>query len=118
MNNTLNQRQQTFVEGILRGMSQRDAYVAAGYKSSNPDREASDLLKLPKVSEVLESRRMESRSETTLNRAEAMSVLAQVARTGDSSSARVRAVEAACKLEGWNAPEKVDTKLEIIITKL
>lgn len=118
MTGSLNQRQQTFVEGILRGMPQRDAYAAAGYKSRDPDRDASALMKNPQVSAFIESRRKESRSETTLNRAEAMSVLAQVARTGDSSSARVRAVEAACKLEGWNAPEKVDTKLEIIITKL
>ena len=41
-------------------------------------------------------------------RAEAIQILKQVAQTDESGSARVSAVAQACKMLGWNEPEKVD----------
>ena len=114
----LNARQLLFCEHLLKGDSQAEAYRRAGYKSNAPEREASDLMKSPKVSAYLREKREKLEEVGDFTRADAIQVLKQVAQTDESGSARVSAVAQAAKMLGWNEPEKVDGTLEVIIKKL
>lgn len=55
----LNERQSKFVDGIVKGMTQYEAYMAAGYKVKNADHamsNASTLIRNPKVEKELQRR--------------------------------------------------------------
>jgi phage terminase small subunit len=107
----LNARQLLFCEHLLKGDSQAEAYRRAGYNSNAPEREASDLMKSPKVSAYLREKREKLEETGDFTRADAIQVLKQVAQTDESGSARVSAVAQAAKMLGWNEPEKVDVGL-------
>ncbi len=108
MNHNLNQRQLLACENLLSGMSQAEAYRQAGYKSSQPEKEASALFAKPEISRYLREKREKLAEAGDFTRAEAIQVLKQVAQTDESGSARVSAVAQASKMLGWNEPEKVD----------
>ena len=57
----LNSRQRKFVDNLFRGMSQKEAYMEAGYESTGNAAEsyASQLLRNPKVQRELENRHKE-----------------------------------------------------------
>jgi len=59
----LNHRQQLFVMGLVAGRSQAEAYRAAGYASSNPEVNASRLLRNAKVRLAVQEMAQEQRGE-------------------------------------------------------
>ncbi len=77
VNKDLNQRQRNFVDNLMKGMSQKKAYIEAGYKSRGNAAEvnASKLIRKPKVQKELQDRRKDriisskSRLAKLLNRA-------------------------------------------------
>jgi len=66
--NSLTQKQENFVNNIFLGMSQREAYVKAGYSSTQLpatlDRLAFDLYHKPNISARLETMRLKSEDAT------------------------------------------------------
>lgn len=55
--------QEMFVNSLLQGMSQKKAYQNAGYKSKNPEVQASILIRNDKVKKRLEYRKQQIRAE-------------------------------------------------------
>lgn len=114
----LNQRQILACENLLTGMSQAEAYRRAGYKSKAPEQEASKLFSLPHISQYLEEKRKKAESDGDFTRAEAIKYLREVAKDNENGSARVSAVAQAAKMLGWNAPDKQEGTIEVILRKL
>ena len=84
MANKLTLRQEAFCLNLFKGMSQRDAYVAAGYssKQSDPtiDRHACELAKTDKVKARCEELRQKAEDESVAGVLERKQVLSEIVR--------------------------------------
>ncbi len=89
MSNKLSAQQQKFADGILSGMSQRDAYVAAGYKSDSEravDANASRMMSLDKVAAYIDEHRAKASQSAQITQER---ILQEYARIGFSDLRRV-----------------------------
>lgn len=72
----LTQKQEKFVQGLISGLSQREAYKQAGYSANRPDeqidRDASVLLKNPKVFQRYQELMQEHKNKALWTREEAV----------------------------------------------
>jgi len=59
MQNGLNIKQLKFIDNLFSGMSQKKAYIEAGYKSKSPDSDASHLARNPNILTEIEERKKE-----------------------------------------------------------
>jgi len=59
MQNGLNVKQLKFIDNLFSGMSQKKAYIEAGYKSKSPDSDASHLARNPNVLAEIGERKKE-----------------------------------------------------------
>ena len=116
----LTHRQEEFVRHILAGQSQAEAYRLAGYAPAggNSTRvKACQLAKLPHIQAAIEEGKRVLADEELLTRKEAVAALARIAkRTGRDKNATARdvvaAVAQAAKMLGYDAPTKVEVKVE------
>jgi phage terminase small subunit len=119
-NDTLTPFQAAFVKSILEGNTQAQAYRLAGYAPCDPQQtavKASQLAALPKVRAAIDEGKARLAEEELLSRREAVAALARIAkRKGRDRNATARdvigAVAQASKMLGYDAPTKVDVKLE------
>ena len=120
----LNSRQHRFVLNLLSGMSQTDAYIKAGYNCNGIGTAAAcatDLLKIPKVSEELDRLRQRGVAKITAPLTERLEILAEIARHGIempvSAGHKIAAVAEINKVEGSYAPSRhlIGQRVEIEI---
>ena len=127
----LNERQRKFCLQLVRGNSQAEAYRRAGYASASPDVEASVLASKPSVAKYLDYLRENAETNAICSLAEAKEFLAAIVRTpvGEVDErhslaqevrrnadgtvhvkmpGKVEALRELSRIEGWNAPEKVE----------
>lgn len=107
--------------GILKGMSQRQAYYAAGGKAKNDnsaDACVSELLANPKVKAFMDAMYAEQVNSTIMTRDEALGILGNMARAPlISPMARTAALRQMGKMQGWEAAQKFDINGHIITTE-
>ena len=92
------------------GITQRQAYLAAGGSAKNPSAQdgcASDMWKEPKVQAFYNSLIETEVVAAIFTREEALGIVADIAKNSEASdSHRVAAVGQASKMQGWDAPKK------------
>jgi phage terminase small subunit len=102
-----------FCDGILRGLSQAEAYRQAGYKAKTPVTQtvgASDLMKHPNVASYLRDERAKQYAAATATREEQEAILSKILRgeIEDASGARGKAAEQLAKRMGLYAATKTE----------
>jgi hypothetical protein len=119
----LSHRQQAFIRHCAAGKLLADAYIAAGYaECSNRQATTVNAQKLAGTSHIAAAIAA-SRSvlaaavaeEDLLSRREAVGILARIAKGSDkraSTRDRIAATAQASKMLGYDAPSKVEVKLE------
>jgi len=93
------------------------AYQAAGYSVQGSDRtqrrRADEIIKRPNVQAYIAKLRSKAAKKAVLSRARALELLAEIAegetpKTRDAShSDRIRAMERASKMQGWDKPDRL-----------
>ena len=70
MSNKLNPRQQAFLNNLMKGMSQKEAYVSAGYSPKTAEQNSTALIRNPKFRANFEAakERAANKAEATLER--------------------------------------------------
>ncbi len=105
-----NTRHELFVQGIVKGMTQKDAALAAGYSANGVDVQASNLLRNTKVIERKEHLQSLTVSDTVLTVKQRKELLSEQARMETKQPAtgkeRVMAIAELNKMDGSYAPEK------------
>jgi phage terminase small subunit len=98
----------TALNYVRGGMSQREAYLAAGGKAKTTraqDASASEILNNLDVQEFLASIKESAAVSTILRRTEALNILSDIARV-DETKYRIQSIKQLGDMEGWNAPAK------------
>ena len=106
----LNVPQLQFANGVLSGMNQTRAYMAAYPKSSlkNAESSSSTMVRLPKVARYLEVAQSRACGEAQVSRVWALDRLKEIAETASNAASKVAAIALISKLEGWDKPAKVE----------
>lgn len=104
---------------MLGGATMADAYTAAGYRACSnkqaTSKNAVKLTRVPVVAAALAAGRAALAEEDLLSRREAVGILARIAKGKDkraSTRDRIAATAQASKMLGYDAPSKVEVKLE------
>jgi phage terminase small subunit len=119
MVDSLNQRQQLFCDGLLTGMSQAEAYRRAGYSQTRAETEAAKLVRHPVISRYLATERQKTAASSRMDRTAVVDFLCRVVQGETQADGnQLRAVELLNRICGWSEPEKVDSKIEIVVRKL
>jgi phage terminase small subunit len=114
----LNIRQQKFCDEILKGKTQREAYLVAGYKFSDDntmDHAASQLVSNRKLSLYLSKKRGEVEKRVDISREKMLRMLSEIAqdaKTDNKYRDSTAAIAEINKMQGYNAPVKVETKTQ------
>jgi phage terminase small subunit len=111
----LNPRQQIFADAILAGERVSDAYRKAGYSAKDPvqvSRKAGEVLRAKKVQAYIDANQNILESKKILTRMESLKILAGIARTAKTGDTRIRAIAQASKMQGHDAPQKIEAKVE------
>lgn len=80
-NDALTAKQSLFVNGVLAGLSQKDAAIAAGFSAKSADAQAAVIVKIPKVKAAIDEA-LRRRSERVEVKAD--DILRELARVGMS----------------------------------
>lgn len=107
--------------GILKGMSQRQAYYAAGGKAKTDavaDSCVSELLNNPKVKAFMDSMYAAQANSSIMTRDEALSILADIARAPlVSVMGRNASLRQLARMQGWEAAQKFDINGHVITSE-
>ena len=112
-------RQEDFLQNLMKGMSQRQAYIAAypkaqGWKPENVDAQASNLLKIPKVRTRYEELQKDAQNANAISRDMLIGELKKIGfcpinyiciPEKDLLRMKVRALETMAKILGFDAPQ-------------
>lgn len=130
MARSLTAKQEKFIDGVVGGLSQSEAYRQAGYKVDDMSIESiatasSRLAKKSHILPIIEQRRRELSDKAIWSREQALSMLRDIAEEAVSEKGMtkaqmrgvaVRAIEQANKMCGYNAPEK--SELDVNLKRL
>lgn len=112
-------REKAFADAILRGKGPSESYRVAGYAQASSrlvSIKAQHILKRPDVKAYIEAGRNKLEAEDMLSRKEAVGILARIAKAKGNikvtSRDRIAAVAQASRMLGYDAPTKVEAKLE------
>ena len=115
----LTAKQEQFALNLFKGLSQRDAYIAAGYssnqKSSTIDEDASRLAKDSKILARLAELRAEAAGDDIADVTERKRKLTEILRKSDAEANVIRAIAEHNKMDGSYAPEQKSIQGEITI---
>lgn len=109
-----NPRHEKYVQELMRGKSQRQAYIAAfpnsaKWKEATVDSRASELYRTSKVLGRLEELQKEAESEAVINRRQRMEILSDMALNAEEKTdSRIKAIDTLNKMDG-----EYTTKLEL-----
>lgn len=123
----LTQRQENFTLNLFNGMTQRDAWIKAGYSSKYTmaivDKNACEMANSSKIQVRLAELRKDATSGvvmTVQKRMERLSSIADEELFGSSGSitrgSNIQAIAELNKMDGSYAPDKLDVSGEILIT--
>jgi len=110
----LNPRQRQFANGVLEGMSQTQAYLAAYPNSSARTAETSSsrMMSSAKVARYLEIANAQVCERAKVSRQWALEQLKEIAQEPSSNTAgKVAAIALISKMEGWDKPAKVEVSV-------
>ena len=116
-----NNRHERFCLAILKGMSQKDAAIQAGFKPSRARKTASELVTKRDIKARIEALQEEAKGDgilTVKERKERLTKLAQEDNTGQYGYARgsnIQAIAELNKMEGEYAPSKLEHKGKVTI---
>ena len=136
-----NPKHERFAQLVARGdLSATRAYIKCGYSKNGADVSASKLLGNARVSGRIQELQSESAQDCKLSKKQVLDFLAEVMTTPagsvhkahqlcqsfkDTDQAneirmpdKLAAATQLAKMCGWNEPEKVDSKIEIVLRKL
>lgn len=115
----MKQQHITFANAILAGVGPLDAYLQAGYKTTNRTHAsiaAQRLLKRQDISELIQAGRVEQQVAAEWKREEMLATLREIAESPDTpAAARTSAITQASKMLGLDAPAKVEHSNEVVI---
>ena len=109
--NGLSQRRRLFVDGVISGMSQTAAYVAAGYADDGAKQNASRLMTFDDVATAIETRRSEAANAAAWDRdrvTQEWLTNLSLARDGGHHAASNTALTALVRHIGLDVPAPVD----------
>jgi len=109
----------TFADAIIAGTGPLDAYLQAGYKTSNrtfASIAAQRLLKRPDISEYIAGGRQVAQVTAEWKREAMLQTLREIAESPDTpAAARTGAITQASKMLGLDAPAQVEHSNEVVI---
>ena len=115
---SLTAKQLAYAKGILAGKTGSDAYRSS-YDSKGDNKaiaeKACRLSKHPEIMAYIAQERAKIDGEDLLTRKEAVAILAKIAKGKDRGAThrdKIAAVTQASKMLGYDAPQKVEMKLE------
>ncbi len=125
MARSLTAKQEKFIDGVVSGLSQSEAYRRAGYSTENMTVEkiahqAHKVANKPNIGPTIAQRKKEMADKAIWSREQALSMLRDIAREATEANGMtkaqmrgvaVRAIEQANKMCGYNAPEKTELTL-------
>ena len=113
----LTDKQERFCLNLFSGMSQREAYIKAGYSSdalpATIDRAAFELVQSPKISTRLAELRQAAQDAAIGTVVERQQILTTIYRTDESAKHRISAISEHNKMTGAYAPEKVEHQVNV-----
>ena len=110
----LNSPQLQFANGVLEGMNQTQAYLAAYPKSSlkNAESSSSSMVRQAKVARYLEVARSQVCAKAQVSRVWALGQLKEIVQDPSSNTAgKVAAIALISKMEGWDKPAKLEVSV-------
>ena len=135
MARSLTAKQEKFIDGVVGGLSQSEAYRQAGYKVDDMSvesiaREACRIAKAPHISPIIEQRRRELADKAIWSREQALAMLRDIAVDANQNrreklvvsggevtvekynaaaqNVAIKAIEQANKMCGYNAPDRTE----------
>lgn len=118
----LTKLQKALCNGVLSGLTQRQAYKQAGGKARTEtamDTSASEIMKRLEVKAFMGSMYAPQLSEAIMTRDEAMQILSGITRAPMAGSrVRIHAVQQLGRMQGWEAAQKHDLTGHILTTEV
>jgi len=122
--NRLTPKQEKFVQNLFNGMSQRKAYIQAGYSDNSSDAvidvRACELAKSSKVSGRLSELQKAAEEKAVMTRAEILARLSDIAREEITNrhgvpirGSNLQAMAELNKMQGHYAPEKFEHDINV-----
>ena len=116
----LTAKQTAFADAILDGKTGSDAYrIAYNTKGSNRAvaRKAVDLMKHPAIIAYIKDMRSRVQTKKIMDKQEMLQELTEIARAKkkegkEATTTRVSAMERIAKMQGFDAPQKIEAKVE------
>jgi phage terminase small subunit len=108
----LNNKQLRFIDEYMIDSNASRAYVASGYSSINPDKNAYKLLKKQEIIDEIKKRQQQTSAKLNLTRESLIQDLIDIKDLTKSSfpPSAIKAIEVILKMEGWDKPATEITK--------
>jgi len=106
---TLSIKAKRMAEFMVTGETAVKAYALAGY-TGIPEDNAHKIPENPRFQDYLAELKQESRTEAVISRSRALELLSEIAqdKVNVTPSERIRAIAELSKMEGWNAPDRIE----------
>jgi len=98
-------------------VSGAEAARRAGYSEKTARSQAQRLLTKVDIKQAIDEVQQAAVDDTIMSRHRALQVVSEIALSGkEHGNVRIKAVDTLSKMEGWNAPDKLEIKAEIDAT--
>ena len=101
-------KQKRFVAEYLKDGNGAGAAVRAGYSDNGAHVAASRMLSNVNIRTAVVAGQREAHTEAIATRTEALEILTEITRTSKTESTRIKAMETLARLEGWDAPRRIE----------
>ncbi len=141
----MTEKMEAFARYVASGMKKSEAYLKAGYSSKNNSNSvyvaAHDLAEKPAVAAMIKELKQKAESEAVVSRAELLDDLMEIKRASMrlvqkvstytdndgnvheehaidkvAADSAMKAIDQLCRMCGYNAPEKVEAKVEYTLS--
>jgi len=112
----MNPKQQRFVNEYLIDCNATQAAIRAGYSERTAYSIGGENLKKPEIRKAIKEAQKIQSKKSVFTRERALEILAEIALSGERENNRIAAITQACKMQGWDAPQKheVDQRIKDI----
>lgn len=112
----LSAKQLAFVREYIKDANATQAAIRAGYSKNSANPQAARLLAKASIQSAIREAQKKANTKAQLTRERALEILMEIAEQGERENNRIAAITQACKMQGWDAPQKheIDQRIEDI----
>ena len=106
-------KQKQFVSEYLKDFNGAQAAIRAGYSKKTARSMANRLLTKADIKQKIKQAQEKVEEKSILSLEKSLQILSEIAIQGERDSDRISAISLACKIQGWEAAQKVDNDITI-----